>query len=184
MWPILLGSALFGGLAQMASSNNEASQQRNNISAARRELSSMLIDENELNRMLLNNKRFYGSRLTNLMNTTALGAGKYANSGVVKAAAAAPTIAESLRTNADTEKSVLSYNNGIYKEMANLNLGIPANNMFGNFTAGALEGGGIGLSLMNMGKKTTSEMPNQVQPVQLENNNDENFWDAIAFRKW
>lgn len=172
MWQILVG-ALLGGVANSISASAQADQQRSNIERAKMAYRGMLTDEHELNRMLLNNKRIYGSRLTNLMNTTAIGTSRHANSGTIKAAAAAPTIAESLRADQQTEQSVLAQNKAIYGQMAQLELGMPANDSFGNFFAGSLEGAGIGIEAMNaMKPRPTSPMTELKEPSRDYSVND------------
>ena len=157
MWEILVGAAV-GGLFNTLSEQSKAKQAQANIERTRAAMGKSLIDDMELERLLMNNQRFYSSRLTNLMNTTAISGRGFANIGAIKAAAAAPMLAESAGRASQIEQGVLQHNKQVNTTMANLGLGMPVSDPWGSTFSGMLEGGLAGYELSKGAKTTTQPM--------------------------
>lgn len=167
MWEVLIGSAL-GGLFSSLSEQSRVEQAQANIERAKAAIQKSLVSDSELRRLLVGNQRFYSSRLTNLMNTTAISGRGFANLGTIKAAAAAPMLAESAGRDSQIQQSVFQHNKGIYNSLANLDASMPISDSWGSTFAGMLEGGLAGYELTKGGKSTT-------QPITERTSNSTNI---------
>jgi hypothetical protein len=142
-----IAGGLFGGITSLFSEASQAEQMNENIRQAQALMAKGLISSDQLQDRLHSIDRQFNSRLTNVLNTTAIRSRGIANQGTVKAAAAGALEGSRLATEVGIIEQSLSENRGIRQAQASLELQKTNPDMIGAFVEGGVAGATAGAEL-------------------------------------
>lgn len=142
---IAAGIAAATGTANAISDGTAASQQQDNINAYIKEISKNRIDNEELDKLLLANKRLFNNKLVSVLNTAALKTNNIANQNVVAGSLASNITASAVESELNLRYRVEDNNKNVTTQIASAKLGQISADPVGSFFTGAIPGFTAGL---------------------------------------
>lgn len=148
---LAIGTAVGGGLLNMAAGNAEREQQNKAKQRTLSLLQENIIDPEELDLMLRNVNRLFNNRLVNTLNSTALQSRGFANANVAKATVAGAMEGSRLQSVNDTQQQAAEANRATRAQMAQVEgMMIPQGSALGDFAGGAIQGAQAGMQLSGL----------------------------------
>jgi len=148
-WGAIAGGTI-GGITSMFSESSQARAMNENIRRAQALIAQGLTSSDDIADRLQSIDRQFNSRLTSVLNTTAIRSRGFANQGVIGAAAAGAVEGSRLATEAGVIEQSLTDNKGIRQAIAQIELGKKDPDMIGAFVEGAAAGATTGMEIQKM----------------------------------
>jgi len=142
--PVL--GALTGGITNVLANEQQVSQQNANVSAAAGILRQNLLSDKDLNDLLLSNKRYFNSNISNLLNSTAISNRGVANAPVVAGAVASRVVGQESQSAMNIQENAIKQNSDVNNRIAALDMQRGSTSTIADFFGGAIGGLTAGMS--------------------------------------